>query len=487
MIVLTGLVVRITTACVLVAAELLTATAARCETAVWQEQQPSVAPSPRTGAAMAYDSRRGVMVLFGGTVYPVNRFFGDTWEWDGTSWRESVPADAVPLARAGAGMAFDEQRERTIMVGGVGRGGALADTWEWDGENWSNLGEGPGCATGNMAVYDRRWNRVTLLCTDGGVTKETWAWDGSAWSLLTTEGPPLLIGFNAAYDGIGQVVLLCGGVPPGGGNSGATWAFDGSAWKAVAGWGPTPRGGASMAWDDDAGLVVLFGGATHEGMTFSDTWAWDGSGWRRLDATGPAGRGAHAMAYDSARRRVVLFGGTADPRTAPNVNEYGDTWELLFVGSACATDPECTSGRRVDGVCCAENCGVCQDCNAAGQEGVCTPVENRDDPDSCTGAATCDSVGVCTVKGGHSCAEVGDGTACQCDGGGGECQSGTCICLQHDGGKDADGGEDTDGGAPAHRGCECGVATRSEAGIRWVVGLALALRLARSRHRRRGY
>jgi hypothetical protein len=36
--------------------------------------------------ALAYDSRRERVILFGGS--DGTQTFGDTWEWDGTTWRK---------------------------------------------------------------------------------------------------------------------------------------------------------------------------------------------------------------------------------------------------------------------------------------------------------------------------------------------------------------------------------------------------------------
>lgn len=46
----------------------------------WRPVYPPVSPPPRTDHAMAYDTKRGVAVLFGGTAEGVE--FNDTWEWE---------------------------------------------------------------------------------------------------------------------------------------------------------------------------------------------------------------------------------------------------------------------------------------------------------------------------------------------------------------------------------------------------------------------
>src|SRR5436309_145576 len=86
--------------------------------------------SPRDRHAMAYDSARGRVVLFGGSG------LGDTWEWDGTSWTQR--ASSGPPPRYKHAMAYDSARGRVVLFGGDGAAGPyLADTWEWDGTAWT--------------------------------------------------------------------------------------------------------------------------------------------------------------------------------------------------------------------------------------------------------------------------------------------------------------------------------------------------------------
>src|SRR5262245_56898322 len=51
--------------------------------------------------AMAYDSIRGVTVMFGGTDF--DNPLGDTWEWDGKNW--TLRSTSGPAPRENAAMA----------------------------------------------------------------------------------------------------------------------------------------------------------------------------------------------------------------------------------------------------------------------------------------------------------------------------------------------------------------------------------------------
>src|SRR5262249_40830426 len=75
--------------------------------------------TPRTGHALAYDSSRGRVVLFGGewsspgTPSPLlgtpRYLLADTWEWDGWSWNKCNPVHSPP-PRGYHCMAYDAAR-----------------------------------------------------------------------------------------------------------------------------------------------------------------------------------------------------------------------------------------------------------------------------------------------------------------------------------------------------------------------------------------
>ena len=100
----------------------------------WTRKAPDASPGPRIAHAMAYDSRRGVTVLFGGSTSGFS-LLGDTWEWDGTTWTQRMVLGPGPRFRHA--MAYDSRRGVTVLFGGVGRLFYLNDTWEWDGTTWT--------------------------------------------------------------------------------------------------------------------------------------------------------------------------------------------------------------------------------------------------------------------------------------------------------------------------------------------------------------
>lgn len=276
---------------------------------------------------MAFDSRRNVAVLTGGlTPGPVS---GETWEWNGTAWSLS-PSSDLPT-RFGHAMAFDSARGVCVLFGGYDYdAGYRGDTWEWDGSHWTQRSStGPSPRRFHAMTYDAA-RGVTVLF--GGYTSssafstETWEWDGTEWSQRGVSGPQLPQTPAMVFDEARAVSVLFGG---------ETWEWDGASWIQRVSVGPSPRRLHAMAYDNDRHVSVLVGGYMG-GTTYSDeTWEWNGTEWAQLAATGPAARGMHAMTYDRARGACVLFGGG---RAAFGASEtwYGDTWTLALSSSAFA-------------------------------------------------------------------------------------------------------------------------------------------------------
>ncbi len=154
--------------------------------AAW-DRVSAVSPPPRQAHAMAFDEKHGRTVPFGGmgTAPPGQAppALGDTWEFDGTSWIERKVTGPGP--RSGAGFAYDTKRGLVILFGGVGEG-FFGDTWSWDGSAWKKLSDtGPEPrGMGYLAYYKQR-DRLVLFggrkAWPDGDRNDTWEWDGTAW------------------------------------------------------------------------------------------------------------------------------------------------------------------------------------------------------------------------------------------------------------------------------------------------------------------
>lgn len=132
-------------------------------------------PGPRAHYGLAFDRKRGVLVLFGGYRTNSSDATDETWLWDGTSWTLAEPAQR-PSARYSLSMTYDEQRERVIMVGGYGTNpSAKTDTWEWNGSTWIPSVPYPGTAppqNGYVLAYDVDRKVSVLVDTTLGHTYE---------------------------------------------------------------------------------------------------------------------------------------------------------------------------------------------------------------------------------------------------------------------------------------------------------------------------
>ncbi|MBK8974736.1 MAG: hypothetical protein IPM29_02310 [Planctomycetes bacterium] len=293
----------------------------------WTERTPAVSPPARVDHALAYDSARGRIVLFGGQGGSGR--LSDTWEWDGTTWTQRTPT-ASPPARSGHALAYDSARSRIVLFGGfAGQPSRLFDTWEWDGSTWTQRtpAASPPGRNGHALAYDSARSRTVLFggfdyYSTSGTFSDTWEWDGSTWTQRTrAASPPARSGHALAYDPIHRETVLFGGWARGT-SFGDTWAFDGTTWTRrtpVA--SPPAREYHALAYDSARGRTLLFGGVG-PASSLSDTWEWDGNNWtERTPAASPPARGNHALAYDSARGRTVLFGGRKSQ------GFFSDTWE----------------------------------------------------------------------------------------------------------------------------------------------------------------
>lgn len=101
-----------------------------------------------------YRSRRcDRLVLYGGFDDSGRVLNSDTWEWDGQNWTR-VATDG-PGPRASYALAYDPQRRRIVLFGGLSADGPVADTWGWDGIRWTKLADDrPSARPEAGAVYD---------------------------------------------------------------------------------------------------------------------------------------------------------------------------------------------------------------------------------------------------------------------------------------------------------------------------------------------
>jgi len=279
--------------------------------------------SGRRDHAAAFDSTRGITVLFGGQGGTL--MFGETWEWNGSTWSRRT-SDTLPT-RSGHAIAFDSLRGVTVLFGGVPSGSSTSsnETWVWNGTAWTQrVVAGPSPRNGHSMVYDSARN-VTVLFGGFGTNynRETWEWNGTVWTRRSITGPSARTSAALAYDSARGVVVLFGG--SNGNALGETWEWNGTVWTQRIVSGPSPRSNHAMAYDPVSATTVLLGGQSGnsiDGFTYlAETWEWDGASWIRRQVTQPGPLSDHSMTYDSTRGAITLIGGW----DGSAIN--GETWE----------------------------------------------------------------------------------------------------------------------------------------------------------------
>jgi N-acetylneuraminic acid mutarotase len=272
-------------------------------TNLWSGSYPA-GPTGRAAAAVAYDSVRQRVVLFGGLAHGAagDTFLGDTWEYDpvAQAWQSASPA-APPPARAYAAIGFDSARGKTVLFGGRGASGA-ADAgylWEWDGATWTQrqaMNPPLGRATAAM-VYDSVRARFVLF---GGET-----------AVATTAGAAL--GDTQELDPVAAV------------------------WTTVATpTAPPARMGHAMYFDAARSKTVLFGGTSLAQPALGDIWEYDGAGatWTApTPSRSPPARAGHFLAFDSTTGHGLLVGGVSYSSTAVHTPNLDDVWEYDPIAS----------------------------------------------------------------------------------------------------------------------------------------------------------
>lgn len=156
----------------------------------WSPAAVGAVPPARAGAAVTPDPTGGA-ILFGGSAgtSPSITYFGDTWRLLGTTWSQLAVTPA-PAARTGAAIATDTARQRVVLWGGVGPGGNFDDTWEWDGVAWALQTPVHRPPTGNVQsmAFEPSLGCVVLLTRPSFLAEsmETWLWVGGDWVRLDT-------------------------------------------------------------------------------------------------------------------------------------------------------------------------------------------------------------------------------------------------------------------------------------------------------------
>lgn len=292
----------------------------------WKQLGSIGAPSPRFRALIVYQADLQRTLLWGGFLES-GEYCNETWEFDGRSWKQLDVSS--PPAYPGCAMAYDTYRGVAVLYGGQRR-----DTWEFDGSEWSRArcNNHPSVTGYGAMAYDPE-RRLTVFFggetvsgqtgLPGALSAETWLYDGSEWMPVDAIGPSPRKYCRMVYDSARRRVVLFGGFD--GRMLNDTWEFDGERWRRVElREAPSPRRGCALTYDPVGRRVLLFGG--YPGG--DELWCFDGDRWSRIMASRmPPFREDAALLYVPTTERVLLFGGLAG-------RALNDAWELIRAASA---------------------------------------------------------------------------------------------------------------------------------------------------------
>jgi len=192
----------------------------------WSELHPSTSPSNRSDSAIAYDTRAGVVLLFGG--FNGTDYLGDVWAYsysNNTWFPRSI--SGAPSKRADGRIAYDEADDLFFLFGGNDYSGPnftfhhLGDTWtyRWETDTWTQVTTDVAPEARDYAVFAYDPDTAVLLLVGGygewTFLGDTWAFDlhSFAWiPVITQETPPPRFAAVGEYGTRDRVLVLFSGL-----------------------------------------------------------------------------------------------------------------------------------------------------------------------------------------------------------------------------------------------------------------------------------
>ena len=315
----------------------------------WVQQFPATRPSPRSAHAMAYDSARNRVLVFGGRAEATElhgRFtlLNDLWAWQNGSWQQLDTGNAPPV-RQHADLSYDRVRDRLVMFGGYryttdGKNTIepLYDTWEFDGQSWTEVqtsANGPKVDKPLLA-YDLDRKETILLGINATFDTLMYRFNAEtkAWQNIPADPlPPCVHESTLVYQRHNQTLNLTGGLC----NDTASladevWQWDGTAWTKIeaklGGFAATRANGAAYAYDTVYNRLVRYGGTTNFGtLVDSSTYTLRDLTWRFMPSpTRPSPRSLTIFRRDPARGGILLFGGLNEFSHDTTIGYNSDFW-----------------------------------------------------------------------------------------------------------------------------------------------------------------
>lgn len=282
----------------------------------WQQASPATQPPSHRGSSLVFDKKRQQTVLVAD---------GETWLWDGASWRE-IQDQTAPPARNTTHLVYDITTECVLLFGGIGIDGTpLNDVWLWDGTLWTEQHPAsfPAPIGGASMACDIGRQQVILF---GGLTgfdgvngsnrvgtfsDQTWIWNGTTWTEQTISNPPpARIGGQMVYDETRQQMLLFGGNGPAG-YLNDMWLWQGNGWEKLSpGTLPSTQTRTYATFHAQLQQVLLLTEVTEEAnqsQRVYQSWSWDGTSWSQNTVNEVLPGSIEGFAYDGMRDTIVAY------------------------------------------------------------------------------------------------------------------------------------------------------------------------------------
>ena len=236
---------------------------------IWEPITPTIKPLVRDSQAMAYDSTRHLTVMYGGwSPIEPGYYLQDTWEYDGNNW-QNIETQNSPPARHQHALAYDSKRDVVVLFGGRDTPTTtLNDTWEYDGTNWYQVSTAtsPSPRSSHGMAYDSIREVIVLFGGRDGdgnpLNHDTWEYDGTNWvQISTTVSPSERYGTPLVFDSQKEKMVLFGGGLMNGNfhTSDETWEYTGDS-GAVSPIVISARADIGMPYNTDRGCSSPYSG-----------------------------------------------------------------------------------------------------------------------------------------------------------------------------------------------------------------------------------
>ena len=303
-------------------------------------------PQERNSASILYHPEFKEVMVYGGSAHSrssIKMRDSIVWMWNGLRWK---PYTTAPSIRSGAVLTYQAATRKLVLIGGsfsYSREKSIryTDTWEFDGTNWRQVSDAtlPNHLFHTAGSYHPEERTVLLF---GGfdpnaeqLSNRTWIYDNTIWTVKSTQKNPAPRNLHCMFmDSQNNGVIVVGGdnMTPDGLRD--MWIYRHGEWELIANNLPFKLIGQYCGTAIGmSGDYFFLRSSFHENI--SEAWLWKGSSkqWKKLTATPPGPRNDPAIVYDEFRNRIVVFGGEIGIESTNEVWEFdlsSQRWAKVF-------------------------------------------------------------------------------------------------------------------------------------------------------------